>query len=125
MSKDQTEGFVCTNLSDDLSNLSIKEIPIQSLSEDSLRISINAASLNFRDLLMTQGKYQNKPELPEEATFAMIPIYPIGAFVLPYITDWFAIFISTFFIGLVIVDYFAWCIRCSKQLKKTGKRDST
>ena len=64
MSKDQTEGFVCTNLSDDLSNLSIKEIPIQSLSEDSLRISIKAASLNFPDLLMTQGKYQNKPELP-------------------------------------------------------------
>ena len=51
MSKDQTEGFVCTNLSDDLSNLSIKEIPIQSLSEDSLRISIKAASLNFPDLL--------------------------------------------------------------------------
>ena len=49
MSKDQTEGFVCTNLSDDLSNLSIKEIPIQSLSEDSLRISIKAASLNFPD----------------------------------------------------------------------------
>ena len=64
MSKDLTEGFVCTNLSDDLSNLSIKEIPIQSLSEDSLRISIKAASLNFPDLLMTQGKYQNKPELP-------------------------------------------------------------
>ena len=64
MSKDQTEGFVCTNLSDDLSNLSIKEIPIQSLSEDSLRISIKAASLNFPDLLMTQGKYQNKPTLP-------------------------------------------------------------
>ena len=48
----------------------------------------------------------------------MIPIYPIEATVLQNITDWFAIFISTFFIGLVIVDYFAWCIRCSKQLKK-------
>ena len=39
----------------------------------------------------------------------MIPIYPIEAAVLQHITDWFAIFISTFFIGLVIVDYFAWC----------------
>ena len=48
----------------------------------------------------------------------MTPIYPIEATVLQNITDWFAIFISTFFIGLVIVDYFAWCIRCSKQLKK-------
>ena len=48
----------------------------------------------------------------------MIPIYPIEASVLPHITDWFAIFMSTFFIGLVIVDYFAWCISRSKQLKK-------
>ena len=55
----------------------------------------------------------------------MITLYPIEATVLPHITDWFAIFISTFFIGLVIVDYFAWCIHCSKQLKKTGKRDYT
>ena len=45
----------------------------------------------------------------------MILIYPIKASVLPRITDWFAIFISTFFIGLVAFDYFAWCIRCSKQ----------
>jgi len=52
----------------------------------------------------------------------MIPIYPIEAIVLQHITDWFAIFVSTFFIGLVAFDYFAWCIRCSKQ-KKTGKRD--
>ena len=48
----------------------------------------------------------------------MIPIYPIEASVLPHIINWFAIFISTFFIGLVLVDNFAWCIRCSKQLKK-------
>ncbi len=48
----------------------------------------------------------------------MITLYPIEATVLRHITDWFAIFISNFFIGLVIVDYFAWCIRCSKQLKK-------
>ena len=38
----------------------------------------------------------------------MIPIYPIEATVLQQITDWFAIFISTFFIGLVIFEYFAW-----------------
>ena len=50
----------------------------------------------------------------------MIPTYPIEATVLQHITDWLTIFTSTFFIGLVIVDYFAWCIRCSKQFKKTG-----
>ena len=29
MSEDLTEGFVCSNLSDDLSGLSLKEIPIE------------------------------------------------------------------------------------------------
>ena len=64
MSEDLTEGFVCSNLSDDLSGLSIKEIEILKVSENSVKIDIKAASLNFPDLLMTQGKYQNKPNLP-------------------------------------------------------------
>ena len=64
MSEDLTEGFVCSNLSDDLSGLSFKEIPIEKVSENFVKIDIRAASLNFPDLLMTQGKYQNKPELP-------------------------------------------------------------
>ena len=64
MSEDLTEGFVCSNLSDDLSGLSFKEIPIEKVSKNFVKIDIKAASLNFPDLLMTQGKYQNKPELP-------------------------------------------------------------
>ena len=64
MSEDLTEGFVCSNLSDDLSGLSFKEIPIEKVSENFVKIDIKAASLNFPDLLMTQGRYQNKPELP-------------------------------------------------------------
>ena len=64
MGEGQTEGFVCSSLSDDLSGLSFKDLPVHSLQDDSVKISIKAASLNFPDLLMTQGKYQNKPELP-------------------------------------------------------------
>ena len=64
MTEDLTEGFVCSNLSEDLSGLSFKEIPIEKVSENFVKIDIKAASLNFPDLLMTQGKYQNKPELP-------------------------------------------------------------
>ena len=64
MSEDLTEGFVCSDLSDDLSGLSFKEIPIEKVSKNFVKIDIKAASLNFPDLLMTQGKYQNKPELP-------------------------------------------------------------
>ena len=44
--------------------MSFKEIPIEKVSKNFVKIDIKAASLNFPDLLMTQGKYQNKPELP-------------------------------------------------------------
>ena len=64
MSEDLTEGFVCSNLSDDHSGLSFKEIKLSGVSESFVKIDIKAASLNFPDLLMSQGKYQNKPELP-------------------------------------------------------------
>ena len=64
MSQDLTEGFVCSNFSDDLSGLSFKEIKLSEMSESFVKINIKAASLNFPDLLMSQGKYQNKPELP-------------------------------------------------------------
>ena len=64
MTEDLTEGSVCSNLSGDLSGLSFKEIPIEKVSKNFVKIDIKAASLNFPDLLMTQGKYQNKPELP-------------------------------------------------------------
>ena len=64
MSQKLTEGFVCSNLSDNFEGLSFKKIPISSVKENSVKVSIKAASLNFPDLLMTQGKYQNKPTLP-------------------------------------------------------------
>ena len=56
MSQDLTEGFVCSNLSDDLSGLSFKEIKLSEMSESFVKINIKAASLNFPDLLMSQGK---------------------------------------------------------------------
>ena len=64
MSQKLTEGFVCSNLSDNFEGLSFKKIPISSVEKNSVKVSIKAASLNFPDLLMTQGKYQNKPTLP-------------------------------------------------------------
>ena len=63
MSQKLTEGFVCSNLSDNFEGLSLK-IPISSVEENSVKVSIKVVSLNFPDLLMTQGKYQNKPKLP-------------------------------------------------------------
>ena len=40
MSQDLTEGFVCSNLSDDLSGLSFKEIKLSEMSESFVKINI-------------------------------------------------------------------------------------
>jgi len=53
----------------------------------------------------------------------MNPIYQTIFSMLQQATDWLAILLSTFFLGLVIVDYFAWCMGYSKQASmQTSKR---
>jgi NADPH2:quinone reductase len=64
MSSKETEALVCSKISEDLSDLNIGLIPVAVLDSNSVKISIKAAALNFPDLLMTQGKYQSKPNLP-------------------------------------------------------------
>ena len=64
MADHTTYGLVCSELSDDLSKTNLGELKLDSFDFNSVKISIKAASLNFPDLLMTQGKYQNRPELP-------------------------------------------------------------
>ncbi|MCE9522566.1 MAG: alcohol dehydrogenase catalytic domain-containing protein, partial [Alphaproteobacteria bacterium] len=59
-----TRALVCPALADDFSTLRIEERTLPSLAPGDVRVQMRAASLNFPDLLMTQGKYQLKPELP-------------------------------------------------------------
>ncbi|MEM6586104.1 MAG: NADPH:quinone oxidoreductase family protein [Pseudomonadota bacterium] len=51
-------------LSEDLSGVSLTEIAAPQRAPGEVLVRVRAASLNFPDLLMTQGKYQFKPELP-------------------------------------------------------------
>ena len=51
-------------LSDDLSGVQLADIPAPVRREGEMLIRVCAASLNYPDLLMTQGKYQFKPEPP-------------------------------------------------------------
>lgn len=51
-------------LSNDLSGVALEEIPSPERQPGDVLIRVRAASLNFPDLLMTQGKYQFKPEPP-------------------------------------------------------------
>lgn len=57
-------ALVCPALADDFSTLRIESRDLAPPGRGEARVKIRAASLNFPDLLMTQGKYQLKPELP-------------------------------------------------------------
>jgi NADPH:quinone reductase len=56
--------LVCRELSHDFGKLAFEDIALPAPGPDELRIRIRAASVNFPDLLMVEGKYQHKPELP-------------------------------------------------------------
>jgi len=56
------KALVVEQLSDDLSGAALRTVPMPERNPGEVLIRIRAASLNFPDLLMTQGKYQFKPE---------------------------------------------------------------
>ena len=58
------KALVCNSIEEDLSGVELKEIDFPQPSSKELLIRVKAASVNFPDLLMTQGKYQHKPDLP-------------------------------------------------------------
>jgi len=59
-----SKALVCESLSEDLSGVFLKELELPDILSKQMLIRVKAASLNFPDLLMTQGKYQHKPDLP-------------------------------------------------------------
>jgi NADPH2:quinone reductase len=58
------KALVCRALSDDFGQLAFEDTALPALAPDDVRIRIRAAGVNFPDLLMVQGKYQHRPELP-------------------------------------------------------------
>lgn len=52
------------HLSDDLSGVTLLDLPAPSRAPGEVLVRVRAASLNFPDLLMTRGEYQFKPEPP-------------------------------------------------------------
>lgn len=52
------------HLSDDLSGVALADLPPPTRMPGEVLVQVRAASLNFPDLLMTQGAYQFKPEVP-------------------------------------------------------------
>ena len=58
------KALVCRALTDDFSALALEDVSLPAPAPDEVRIRIRAAGVNFPDLLMTQGKYQHKPDVP-------------------------------------------------------------
>ena len=58
------KALVCKAFRDDLSTLDFEEMDLPPPGPEDVRIKVRAASVNFPDLLMTDGKYQFKPEPP-------------------------------------------------------------
>ena len=54
----------CEFLSDDMSGINLIKRNISEPGSNEILIKVKASSVNFPDYLMTQGKYQHKPELP-------------------------------------------------------------
>lgn len=57
------KALICPELGS-IDNLVIGEVPSPPLGPGEVRIAVKAAGVNFPDILMAEGKYQVKPELP-------------------------------------------------------------
>ena len=58
------KAVVVNSLSNDFSSIEIVDIERKQLESNEVRIQVKAASVNFPDLLMTEGLYQYKPKTP-------------------------------------------------------------
>lgn len=58
------KSLVVSQLAPDFAGTGLQDLPLPVPKPGEVRVAIKAASLNFPDLLMTEGKYQMKPELP-------------------------------------------------------------
>lgn len=58
------KALVCQTLSDDLSGTALIDWPEPEPGPGEVKVFIKAASINFPDILMCQGKYQFRPDLP-------------------------------------------------------------
>jgi NADPH2:quinone reductase len=58
------KAMICREISEDVGVLSPEDAPEAAPGPGEVRVRLRAASVNFPDILMIQGKYQLKPPLP-------------------------------------------------------------
>jgi NADPH2:quinone reductase len=64
MPEKMMQAVVCEELAQDFSRVSLRNLPIPDPGPGEVRVKVEAASLNFPDLLMLKGEYQYRPEPP-------------------------------------------------------------
>ncbi|HEY2034857.1 MAG TPA: NADPH:quinone oxidoreductase family protein [Rhizomicrobium sp.] len=58
------KALLCRANADDIGVAKLEDVTLPELGANDVRIRVRAAAVNFPDILMIQGKYQHKPELP-------------------------------------------------------------
>ncbi len=58
------KALLCRAIAADISTLRLEDLDLPPLTPGEVRLRVRAASVNFPDILMVQGKYQHKPDLP-------------------------------------------------------------
>jgi NADPH2:quinone reductase len=58
------KALVCRANAEDIGALKFEDMTLPALAAHQARVAVRAASVNFPDILMVQGKYQHRPELP-------------------------------------------------------------
>jgi len=58
------KALLCRANADDIGTAGIEDVTLPDPGAQEVRIRVRAAAVNFPDILMIQGKYQHKPELP-------------------------------------------------------------
>ena len=58
------QAVVCKTLSDDLSGIAMKTLPVPAPGPGEVLLKVRAASINYPDILLCQGRYQLKLEPP-------------------------------------------------------------
>lgn len=58
------KALVCRANAEDIGTLEFEDVTLPALSANQARARVRAASVNFPDILMVQGKYQHRPDVP-------------------------------------------------------------
>lgn len=58
------KALTCTTLGPDFAGVALQDVDVPTIGPDEVLVRNRAACINFPDLLMTEGKYQHRPELP-------------------------------------------------------------